>query len=308
MTTHSPNLASKVNLESIILVSQKKCFRLVRDVTCLDGTDYAFLRRFLDVTKANLFFARSVAVVEGDSENLLLPVIAKKIGRSFAQHGVSIVNVGSRGLFRYARIFQRRDAAPLPIRVACIADLDLIPIQASYTTANAEGDASSPDADADVKAKAETPEVRAERIRSRDGGVVKTFVSPQWTLEHDLALAGLAREVHVAIQVAKAAKAKARKTSDSLTDAESAIAKKEAEESYKALAKAKKHDPAEIAAAVYEPLYKKLASKVEAAEVLAQLLDSDPRTPAELRAIVPSYLLDAIDYLTSAPARTEVDA
>lgn len=303
VTTHSPNLASKVDLESIILVSQKKCFRLVRDVTCLDETDYAFLRRFLDVTKANLFFARGVAVVEGDSENLLLPVIAKKIGRPFAQYGVSIVNVGSVGLFRYARIFQRKDAASLPIRVACVADLDLVPIEATYTVDEADGDAANSAAEG-AKTK-DTPAARTLRLRARDGGVVKTFVSPQWTLEHDLAFAGLAREVYVAIQVAKASRAKARKTSDSLSDLERTAAEKTAGEGYAALAKTHKSDSAAIAAAVYEPLYKKQASKVETAEVLAQLLDSDSRTAAQFRAVVPKYLVDAIDYVTSAPAQAE---
>lgn len=34
--------------------------------------DYNFLERFLDATKANLFFARGVIMVEGDAENLLI--------------------------------------------------------------------------------------------------------------------------------------------------------------------------------------------------------------------------------------------
>ena len=45
--------------------------------------DYKFLRRFLDATKANLFFAKGVVMVEGDAEVLLLPALAEKIGRPF---------------------------------------------------------------------------------------------------------------------------------------------------------------------------------------------------------------------------------
>ena len=69
--------------------------------TALEDGDYAFLRRFLDVTKANLFFARGVAIVEGPAEALLLPALAQACGRSFSAAGVSVVNVGSVGLFRF---------------------------------------------------------------------------------------------------------------------------------------------------------------------------------------------------------------
>src|SRR3546814_4429225 len=64
---------------------------------CRSPSDYAFLRRFLDVTKANLFFARAVLIVEGEAENILLPAIAELLGRPLSKYGVSIVNVGHRG-------------------------------------------------------------------------------------------------------------------------------------------------------------------------------------------------------------------
>ena len=98
LTTHSPNLASKVDLESVTLMHKGKAFSLASDCTKLDRSDYRFLRRFLDVTKANLFFAKGVIIVEGDAENILLPLLAELLERSFSKNGVSVVNVGSRGL------------------------------------------------------------------------------------------------------------------------------------------------------------------------------------------------------------------
>ena len=62
-------------------------------------------------SKANLFFARGVLIVEGDAENILLPTIARLAGSDLTAHGVSIVNVGGVGLRRYARIFRRKDTA-----------------------------------------------------------------------------------------------------------------------------------------------------------------------------------------------------
>jgi len=65
LTTHSPNISSKSNPANIILMSKGKSFSLREEETELDSDDYKFLEKFLDVTKANLFFARGVFLVEG---------------------------------------------------------------------------------------------------------------------------------------------------------------------------------------------------------------------------------------------------
>jgi putative ATP-dependent endonuclease of OLD family len=109
ISTHSPNLASAIELGNIVIVRKGRAFSLAQGQTELDQSDYRFLERFLDVTKANLFFARGVMIVEGDAENLLIPTLANIIGKDFTTHGVSIVNVGGVGLRRYARIFQRKN-------------------------------------------------------------------------------------------------------------------------------------------------------------------------------------------------------
>ncbi|UXN33356.1 ATP-dependent endonuclease [Glutamicibacter sp. M10] len=113
ISTHSPILASKVKVENIVLVNESQAFSLAQDRTMLSKSDYGFLTRFLDATKSNLFFAQGVIVVEGDAEKLLLPTIARILGRDLTKFGVSIVNVGSTGLRRYTRIFQRQIITPL---------------------------------------------------------------------------------------------------------------------------------------------------------------------------------------------------
>ena len=77
LSTHSPNLASKIPLPNIILLEGSRAFSLAHNHTKLEVGDYRFLERFLDVTKANLFFAHGVIVVEGDAEAILLPVLAR---------------------------------------------------------------------------------------------------------------------------------------------------------------------------------------------------------------------------------------
>ncbi|MCH7723714.1 MAG: AAA family ATPase, partial [Bacteroidetes bacterium] len=120
LTTHSPNLASKVKLENLIICEKESgsVFPLGYKYTELKETDYKFLERFLDVTKANLFFAKGVILVEGWAEELLLSVLAKKIRINLTEKGVSIVNVGSTAFLRYAKIFMRNEEPYMKIPVS----------------------------------------------------------------------------------------------------------------------------------------------------------------------------------------------
>ena len=58
LSTHSPNLASKIPLPQLRLLEGCRVFSLAPAHTMLEDADYRFLERFLDVTKANLFFAQ----------------------------------------------------------------------------------------------------------------------------------------------------------------------------------------------------------------------------------------------------------
>lgn len=136
LSTHSPNLASKVKLHNLILCKDNNVFPLGEEqteenkdqiedkFTKLSKDDYKFLERFLDVTKANLFFAKGVILVEGWSEEILLPILAKRLGYDLTQKEVSIINVGSTAYLRFAKIFLRNDYKELNIPVSVITDLD----------------------------------------------------------------------------------------------------------------------------------------------------------------------------------------
>lgn len=297
VTTHSPNLASRVDVQSVFLMSQGQAFSLRPEHTKLEISDYGFLRRFLDVTKANLFFAKAVVMVEGDAENILLPTIAQLLGRSFTEHGVSIANVGHTGLFRYARVFHRSDDRELmPIPVACVADRDIPPREASSYVPKKTNKAGEEIPTYGDELSCEEITRREQVKRKNDGGPVMTFVSPAWTLEYDLALAGLHREMHIAVQLAKRAKSKG----DALTVSETATIIKQATREIESL---EKHgESAEsIAAYVYKPLYRKMASKAEAAQYLACCLSRTPATRERIRDLLPRYIVQAIEHVTGGP-------
>ncbi|MDO9319569.1 MAG: AAA family ATPase [Gammaproteobacteria bacterium] len=307
VTTHSPILASKVKLTNMILVSQGRGFPMGPEYTLLSPSDYGFLERFLDATKANIFFARAVLIVEGDAENLLLPSLAQLLGRDLTRYGVSIVNVGSRGLRRYARIFRRKalaDGTPthsIPIRVACLADRDILPncarvISSMETDSGEEKSSNQPRYEEDLKSEIE----RANWIEKKcidDGENVRTFVSGHWTLEYDLALAGLGHSLHTAIALAKdEAKLDKKPATTAEGQRERVIAAAEVTwEKLNADAGLPKSSKELLAYNVYKPLLGSL-SKPVTAQHLACLLKSNKSDGLSLH--IPDYIQNAIEYVT----------
>jgi putative ATP-dependent endonuclease of OLD family len=126
ITTHSPNLSSKVNVENLILLTSEdsNAYSLGKDVTKANDDDYKFLTKFLDTTKANMFFAKGLIFVEGFSEEVLFPVFAKMMGYDLEDYGVSVISINGTSHERYAKILQRRDETELPIPVSFVRDAD----------------------------------------------------------------------------------------------------------------------------------------------------------------------------------------
>lgn len=315
VTTHSPNLASAIRLDSLVMIQGGKAFPLRSGKTNLEKSDCRFLERFLDVTKANLFFARGVVVVEGDGENILLPTLARLVGRDFAEHGVSVVNVGHTGLRRFARIFQRSEPdrdGTIHVPVACIADLDVLPDCAPPIIGRAKEGEDWPDKGNRqwrVKSDFTEDELAARRaaIRERASGQnVESFVADEWTLEYDLAYAGLAEDVWIAAQLAR---------HDNQINAgikEKGAVEAEARDSFAALI-AEEPQNDELASQVYALFTTgTVASKAIAAQYLAERLENwvsrDQQAAQELEARLPPYLMAAIEHVCRASGPKNGDA
>lgn len=295
MTTHSPTLVSSADIETMTLVHKAQTYSLRSGHTKLQKTDYSFLQRFIDATKANLFFARGVMMVEGPAEAILLPTLAHACGRSFSKHGVSIVNVGHTGLYHYARILQREGAGPqYPVPAVCLTDRDIVPdVANTYVSKPAKGKRFEADYDeAGMKA------VVARKVARAEGGNTIVCVSDRWTLEYDLALYGCAKLMHVAIALGVTASDKDERLSEA--DEKTAIAA--------ALAtwtplEAAGHAPDKLASIIYRPLYEREASKAITAQYAAHLLSTDEYGGGEeLFNRLPPYLQRALNHLTTAPA------
>ena len=293
MTTHSPSLVSSADIETMTLVHKSQTYPLRAGQTRLKKTDYSFLQRFIDATKANLFFARGILMVEGPAEAILLPTLAEACGRSFSKHGISIVNVGHTGLYHYARILQREGAGPqYPVPAVCLTDRDIVPDVASYVAKPTKVRRFESDYDEIAKQA-----VVDRKVARAEGGNTIVCVSDQWTLEYDLALHGCAKLMHVAVSLGVIAAEKDERLSEA--DEKSAIAA--ALDAWTPLAAAG-HAPDKLASIIYRPLYEKEASKAITAQYAAHLLSTGAYGQGdELFHALPPYLRRALNHLTGAP-------
>ncbi|OPH56199.1 hypothetical protein BC351_28950 [Paenibacillus ferrarius] len=294
LTTHSTVLASKVSLKNLILCNNALCFPMNSESTLLEEGDYSFLERFLDSTKANLFFAKGVILVEGDAEHLLLPTIAEIIDRPLSRYGTSLVNVSSTAFLRYCKIFQRQDESKgkMNIPVAVVTDNDIKPNL--YKTV---------DADATTQAEIDPEANRKRKIEYYSGQSVKAFVSSLWTLEYDLAAGGnLTKEFYRAVLYAKRIQGSERY---GLTPEKQKECDEEVESSFVQWQQEGKSSD-EIAFEVYQGIMLKRGNKVSkaiVAQCLAKILHEQPDKVTLKSKIIGDqklkYIVEAIQYATS---------
>ena len=88
-----------------------------------------YVERYLDSTKSNMLFAKSVIFVEGTAEQLLVPCISECIGHSIEDHHVAIIAVGGVTFKHFLPLFgagveEIRRCYALRRPVACIVDAD----------------------------------------------------------------------------------------------------------------------------------------------------------------------------------------
>lgn len=176
ITTHSPNLASKIKLKNLIICNGNNAFPMGKDYTKLNEDSYVFLEKFLDVTKSNLFFAKGVILVEGWAEEILIPSLAKAIGIDLTAKGVSVVNIGNVGFDHYSNIFLRKNAPFMDIPVAVVTDCDVKEYEK-------EGSEYQRRNDIDSERKNKIREIESKSFQN-----VNYFVAPHWTLEYSLFL------------------------------------------------------------------------------------------------------------------------
>jgi putative ATP-dependent endonuclease of OLD family len=169
VTSHSPNFAAIAKIDTIgCLCEHGDVIRSFFPRTVkFEKTKKEKLQRYLDVTRAELYFARRIILVEGTAERFMIEALAKKMKIDLRQHGVSVLSTEGLNFDVFAPLFGK-DA--LNVRVAVVSDADP-DLPANFPKL---GDALS-------------LSTAAKSIKSLENAFVKTFFA-QKTFEYDLAL------------------------------------------------------------------------------------------------------------------------
>jgi putative ATP-dependent endonuclease of the OLD family len=122
-STHSTHVSEVSNVENInILGRSGGVCEVYQPSAGLDAKEIGNIQRYLDAVRSNLLFAKSVLLVEGDAEEILIPILIKQVfGLSLDELGVSLINIRSTGFDNVAILFHDKR-----IRKNCaiITDLD----------------------------------------------------------------------------------------------------------------------------------------------------------------------------------------
>ena len=132
MTTHSTQIASAVKLDDLICLTSPKLGQInvgyprviyKKDIAD-DMNSKQYVQRFLDATKADMFFANKLIFVEGVAEELLLPVFARYMNKNLIDEHVLVVNMGGRYFNHFLKLFDTNNAYAINKKIVCLTDID----------------------------------------------------------------------------------------------------------------------------------------------------------------------------------------
>jgi len=177
VTSHSPNFASIADLNSLacIVDTSGSIETFFPRAIAFEKGKREKLQRYLDVTRAELFFANRVIFVEGAAELMLVNVLAEKCDFKLREHGVSLISVEGLNFDSFLPLFGEK---ALKIPVAVITDADPM----SEPAGDEEPQAIYPAPGEKVKVSANTT-----KTKGYEDTFVKVFHGLK-TLEYDLAL------------------------------------------------------------------------------------------------------------------------
>lgn len=132
ISTHSPNITAASKLDNLIVLNKEnEKIEVAYPGRVFDMNDKkdkaskAYVERYLDVTKSDMLFAKRIILVEGISEQLLLPIFTNYLKGDLVDNHVAVINIGGRYFAHFLRLFDRdKSRFAINKRVAVITDLD----------------------------------------------------------------------------------------------------------------------------------------------------------------------------------------
>lgn len=189
-STHSTHISEVSNIENVNILGKKGVLcEAFHPAQGLQPTQVTHVQRFLDAVRCNLLFAKSVVLVEGDAEEILIPLLIKTVwGVSLDELGISLINIRSTGFDNLSVLF---DDARIRRRCSIITDLD-----ASFmnTTPLPGDDASLVKMKDKLRSAQEKGHARRQALDARAAGSpwIKPFYAAN-TFEIDFVASGNAR-------------------------------------------------------------------------------------------------------------------
>lgn len=111
MTSHSTHIASDCEYKNLNVIyknleNKVKSFSPFTSNILVDR-EPLFLKRYLDATRSELFFASGVIFVEGMAEQFLIPIIAKEVyGIDLLEYNISVVSIHCRYFDPFLKLLQ----------------------------------------------------------------------------------------------------------------------------------------------------------------------------------------------------------
>ena len=126
MTSHSTQIASAVKLDDLICLTSPVLGQInvgyprviYKEDNDDDVVSKQYVQRFIDATKADMFFANKLIFVEGVAEELLLPVFARYLNKNLTDEHVLVVNMGGRYFNHFLKLFDTNN----PYTENCLLD------------------------------------------------------------------------------------------------------------------------------------------------------------------------------------------
>jgi putative ATP-dependent endonuclease of OLD family len=126
MTSHSTHIASDCDYKNLNILfrnvnKEVKSFTPFKD-GLLSKRENLLLKRYLDATRSEMFFASAIIYVEGIGEQFIIPSIAKEVFKiNLTEHNISVIPIHSRYFDPYLKIVQNNN---LEIPTVAIIDGD----------------------------------------------------------------------------------------------------------------------------------------------------------------------------------------
>lgn len=122
-STHSTQISEVSNVENINILAKRLNYAEVYQPSIgLLPENINQIQRYLDAVRTNLLFAKGVILVEGDAEEILIPIMVKKVlGVGLDELGISLINIRSTGFENVAQLFH---SDRIKRKCAILTDLD----------------------------------------------------------------------------------------------------------------------------------------------------------------------------------------